>query len=119
MFLYLLSAIILILLYLLLYLHQKNKTLEEKLSSLSFSKSSQSVKYGKTLEHWAPFLDSFPYSPEDFRFLGTPIDGLAFTEDKIIFCEIKTHSSQLNQKQKKIKSLVQDKKVEWLEFRIE
>ena len=52
-------------------------------------------------------------------FIGTPIDGIAFNEEKIIFCEFKANTSALSEKQKSIKKLVQEKKVEWLELRAE
>ncbi len=83
-----------------------------------YSKSSISVRYGKFLEHYIPWMkEIFPYSPERFRFIGNPIDGILFGEDKIIFMEFKTGKSSLNEAQKKIKSLVESKKVEWKEVR--
>ncbi len=114
----LLILAVLFLLYLLSVLYSKNKELEQKLAILKSSKTSQSVKYGKTMEQWAPFLEDFPYSYEKFKFIGDPIDGIIFDDNKIIFCEIKSSSSSLSQKQKKIKKLVEDKKIDWLEFRI-
>lgn len=100
------------------YFFRLAKGLEQQLSDLSFSKSSQSVKYGKLTEQWIPFSDRFPFDAERFRFLGNPIDGVAFLDSKIVFCEFKTASSQLSDVQKKIKNLVEQKKVEWLEFKI-
>ncbi|MBS3062532.1 MAG: endonuclease [Candidatus Diapherotrites archaeon] len=91
---------------------------QSELAELSFSKSSQSVKYGKLTEQWIPFTKDFPYSPEQFRFIGTPIDGLVFADDKIVFCEFKAASSQLSDKQKRVKELVEAKAVDWLEYRI-
>ena len=92
--------------------------LRTQLSELSFKKSSQSVKYGKLTEQWIPFSEDFPYSPSKFRFLGEPIDGIVFGEDAITFTEFKTASSRLNEKQRRIKELVEKGKVKWLEFRI-
>ena len=81
-------------------------------------KTSISVKYGKFLEHYIPWIkELFPYHPEKFRFIGNPIDGILFDDNKIVFVEFKTGKSQLNQTQKKIKSLVKNKKVEWKEIR--
>jgi predicted Holliday junction resolvase-like endonuclease len=45
-------------------------------------------------------------------------DGVAFLDDKVVFCEFKTASSTLNENQKRIKRLVSDRKVEWLELKI-
>lgn len=65
-----------------------------------------------------PFLEQYPYNPDCFRFLGNPIDGVQFEEDKIIFMEFKTGSSQLSQNQKRIREIVDKKRVEFEEFRI-
>jgi len=82
------------------------------------NKTSISVKHGKFLEHYIPWIkEIFPYNPKNFRFIGNPIDGILFGEDKIIFMEFKTGKSQLNESQKKIKTLVENKKVEWKEIR--
>jgi len=102
----------------LIFLIKKVFSLREKLEDLRFSKRSQAVKYGKLTEQFIPFIESFPYNPEKFRFLGDPIDGVLFDEDKIVFCEFKAASSSLSPKQKRIKQIVKDKKVKWLEFRI-
>jgi len=69
-------------------------------------------------EQWIPFSKDFPYNSKNFKFLGQPIDGIAFEEDKIVLCEFKTNTSTLSEKQKQIKQLVESKKVEWLEFKI-
>lgn len=108
-----------VLLIFLLLIWRKNSELSQALDALSFSKSSQSVKYGKMAEHFIPFSQKFPYSPNQFRFIGNPIDGVVFDDQKIVFVEFKTASSQLNDNQKQVKKLVEDKKVEWLEFRMQ
>ncbi|MDO8646927.1 MAG: Holliday junction resolvase-like protein [Candidatus Diapherotrites archaeon] len=92
--------------------------LKEELSRLQFEKSSQSVKYGKMSENWIPLSEQFPYNPDSFRFLGNPIDGVAFEDDKIVFCEFKASKSQLSEKQKRIRQLVEEKKVEWFELKM-
>ena len=118
-FIFLFVLVIAIILFLLvLFLLSKLKTIEQRFSELKFSKSSQSVKYGKMTEQFIPFIKDFPFNPENFRFLGSPIDGVIFEEDKIIFAEFKTASSQLSQKQRRLKDLVNSKKVEWFEYKI-
>jgi predicted Holliday junction resolvase-like endonuclease len=92
--------------YRLLYLGEKQR------------KASISVKHGKFLEHYVPWIKKiFPYDPSKFRFIGNPIDGVLFDKDKIVFMEFKTGKSGLNETQKKIKFLVKNKKVEWKEVR--
>lgn len=78
-----------------------------------------STRYGQISEQWLPLMKDFPYDPKQFRFLGSPIDGVAFSEDKIVFCEFKFSKSQLTQKQRAIRDLVKAGKVEWKEFRVE
>ncbi|MAG18365.1 MAG: endonuclease [Candidatus Diapherotrites archaeon] len=112
----LVAAIILFLL--VLFLLSRLSSLEQRLSELKFSKSSQSVKYGKMTEQFIPFTKDFPFNPDNFRFLGNPIDGVIFEEDKVIFAEFKTASSQLSQKQRNIRDLVKSKKVEWFEYKL-
>lgn len=82
-----------------------------KLLATRFQKHSLSTKYGKITEQFLPFLDSFPYDPSNFRFLGTPIDGVQFEEDKIIFFEFKSGNSRMSVKQNNIKKLINDKKI--------
>ena len=92
--------------------------LREKMERSIEQKRSLSVTYGKITEQFAPFMQSYPFSPENFRFIGSPIDGIQFEDDKIIFVEIKTNKSKLSPLQKKIKELVKRGKVEWFEFDI-
>ena len=70
-------------------------------------------------EQFLPFLDDYPYDPQDFRFLGTPIDGVQFEDDKVVLTEFKTAGSQLSVRQKSIRRLVEEGKVEFEEHRIE
>lgn len=89
------------------------------LSDAKFSHRSLASKYGKMTEQFMPFLADYPYDPQNFRFLGTPIDGVQFNDDEIIFLEFKTAGSQLTQKQKTARDLIERKKVRWEEKRIE
>ena len=92
---------------------------KEELSDLKYAKQSQSVKYGQLTEQWLPFAKKYPYNSQNFRFIGKPIDGLAFEDDKIVFVEFKTNKSSLSKVQRKARDLVREKKVEWLELRVE
>jgi predicted Holliday junction resolvase-like endonuclease len=75
------------------------------------------VKHGKSFENLFPFMSNYPYDSRNFRFIGDPIDGLSFEDNKIVFIEFKTGISKLSEKQKRIKELVEAKKVEWKEIR--
>ena len=119
MFELLFVGVIVILIIILAFLAKFAIDLKGKYDSLLFSKQSQSVKYGQLAEQWIPFSKSFPYDSQNFHFIGKPIDGVSFENDKVVFVEFKTNKSQLSESQRKVKDLVKDKKVEWLEFRVE
>jgi hypothetical protein len=75
-------------------------------------------------EHLAPYLPDFPYDPRDVRFLGAPVDLIIFdgmTENdlrKIVFLEVKTGSSGLSRRERKIRDAIQEGRVSWREFRL-
>ena len=92
----------------------------EKASSkkiLSQKKSSE-VRLGKIGENMAPFITDWPYEHRRFRFIGDPVDGIQFTDDEVIFVEIKTGKSRLTHSQRNIKKLVAAGKVSFATFRI-
>lgn len=93
------------------------KESEDRKKVLSQKKSSE-VRLGHIAETLAPFLDQFDFDPETCTFLGKPIDYISFNNDGITFIEVKSGDSQLSQKQKHIKQLIEDKKVFWKEVRI-
>lgn len=115
---FILSAVILVLVLFLFLLYRRAQSLELELEELLSKKQSMSTRYGQLSEQWLPLMESFPYDPKQFRFLGSPIDGVAFNEDKIVFCEFKFADSKLSQKQRDIKKLVEQGKVEWKEFKV-
>ncbi len=86
---------------------------------LKFRKRSLAVKYGKFSEQFFPFIEEYPYDSSNFRFIGTPIDGVQFEDDRIILVEFKVGSSKLSPKERKIKELVDSKRVYFEEFRID
>lgn len=114
-FLFLTSIVLLVAL---IFLFVRFRSLKGEFEDLRFRKSSLAVKYGKMTEQFIPFIEDFPHDPKQFRFLGNPIDGVLFDDDQIVFCEFKTGSSSLNENQRRIKRLVNDGKVSWLEFKI-
>ena len=111
-----LGIIVIALLIAVFLLLKKIQSMEERFQQLVFSKQSQSVKYGKTSEQFLPFAKEFPFSTGNFRFIGSPIDGIAFDDEKIVFCEFKAGNAKLSEKQKRIKELVESGKVEWFEL---
>ena len=99
-------------------LYRRLSSLQGQLSQLRFDKQSQSVKYGRLSEQFMPFLKDYPYDPQDFRFLGTPVDGVQFTDKEVVFMEFKSAGGKLSEKQKQVKGLVESGKVRFEERRV-
>ena len=90
-------------------------------------KGSITTLLGRVGEQIAPLymMKELGVSPRDLRFIGTPIDFIAFKglsegkPEKIIFIEVKaSQSGSLTEKEKYVKSLVEAKQVEWITFNI-
>lgn len=113
--------IILLFVILILWLSSKkqNKELKDRIKEIEFQQRSTVVKHGKNWEHFVPLMEDFEKiaKREDSIFLGMPIDYISFGEDAVKFIEVKTGDSNLSSRQKKIKNLVEQKKVEWHELR--
>lgn len=100
------------------YVRSTNRRLRLELTTVRFDKQSQSSRYGKMSEQFMPFLESYPYDEHNFRFIGTPIDGLQFEPDKVVFVEFKTGKSQMSPRQRQIQDQIINKKVEFKQIRI-
>jgi Predicted secreted endonuclease distantly related to archaeal Holliday junction resolvase len=66
----------------------------------------------------SPFFTGWPFDPNGFRFLGNPIDGIQFSDDAVIFIEIKTGKARLTDSQKTVKRLVKEGKISFATFRV-
>ncbi|MFC2143308.1 Holliday junction resolvase-like protein, partial [Candidatus Aenigmatarchaeota archaeon] len=122
MIFYFAIGILFLLLVIFVYLYKRAKTEKNdlilQLEHVSSRKQSLSTKYGKMTEQFMPFLEKYPYDYHNFRFIGTPIDGVQFEDDKIIFFEFKTASSKLSTKQRNIRNIIEKGNIEFKEFRI-
>ena len=104
--------------------HESHLIEKEKIRKDSTFRSS-AVQWGKSVENFAPFMETFPIPSEDVNFLGMPIDFIGFTKTdsksdcEVHFIEVKTGSAQLSQKQKNIKKAIEESRVRWHEVRIE
>ena len=74
---------------------------------------SLSTRYGQITEQFLTLADAYPYNPKNFRFLGSPIDGVPFEEDRIAIVEFKSAGSKLSKNQKRIRDLVKSRKVDF------
>jgi predicted Holliday junction resolvase-like endonuclease len=88
-------------------------TLQKNLAKITSDKISLSTKYGQISEEFFPLEQSYPYNSKDFKFLGNPIDGIQFNNDKIILVEFKTNTSKLSTKQRHIRDLINNNQVEF------
>lgn len=76
------------------------------------------------LEQVAPYLPDFPCHPQDVRFLGKPVDFVAFSGsnenniDEIVFIEVKSGDSALSAAERSIRQAIIDGRVRWVEYRI-
>ncbi len=98
------------------YLRRRLDLLTSQLEAERTKKRSISASYGRITEQWFPLMDRYPYDSANFRFLGTPVDGVQFEEDRIIFVEFKSRNAELSTAQRRMKQLVQSGKVSWEEF---
>lgn len=97
----------------------KNKELKRNYQSMLSQKKSSEVRVGKIGENMAPFLKDWPYDPNRFRFLGNPVDGIQFTDDEVIFVEIKTGKSKLTKSQRALRNVLRKEgAVNFATFRI-
>lgn len=89
-------------------------------------KRSRSVIGGQVAEQLAPFLPGFPCHPGDARFIGKPVDFIAFpglTEDntvhEVLLIEVKTGKSALSGREKEVKRAIAEGRVRYVEYRAE
>ena len=87
-------------------------------------KRSRSVIGGQLAEQVAPFLPGFPCNPGDARFIGKPVDFIAFpgmTEDnqvhEVLLIEVKTGKSALSGREKEVKKAVAEGHIRYVEYR--
>ena len=98
---------------------------EKGLIKIDAKKRSGAVQWGKTIEHFVPFMSDFPVPAEDCTFLGMPIDYVAFTDTKsktkcaVHIIEVKSGSSFLMSKQRNIKKAIEEGRVHWHEISVD
>lgn len=87
-------------------------------------KRSRSTLSGQFLEQLSPYLPDFPADPTEVRFIGKPIDFLAFhgassgEVDRVSFIEVKSGSSKLSGVERSLRNAVERGRVDWVEYRV-
>ncbi len=80
---------------------------------------SRATLSGQFLEKLAPHFPDFPYEPTDLRFIGTPVDYVVFRGlsegevDEIVFLEVKSGTSALTTKERRVRDAVGAGAVRW------
>ncbi|HTX72080.1 MAG TPA: Holliday junction resolvase-like protein [Rectinemataceae bacterium] len=84
---------------------------------------SRAVLGGQMSEQLAPYLPGFPFDPTELRFIGKPVDFIAFIGasagkiEEVAFVEVKTGGSSLSGVERSLRDAVQAGRVRWLEYR--
>ena len=102
----------------------KHLTKEIKIAREDAIKRSRAVLNGQFSEQLAAFFPGFPADPTEVRFVGKPIDFVAFpglstgSVDEVLFVEVKTGNSTLSKVERSVRDAVEKKNVRYAEYRI-
>lgn len=84
---------------------------------------SRAVIAGQMTEQVAPFLKDFPCNPSDARFIGKPIDFVAFPGlmendevREVLLIEVKTGTSTLSNREKEVRKAVEEGRVRYVTY---
>jgi len=86
---------------------------------------SRAVLSGNFSEQLAPFLPNFNFNPSECRFIGKPVDLIAFKGldekniSEVVFIEVKSGKSKLSQTEKSLKEAIENKRVSFEEYRVD
>ena len=96
-----------------------------KLERKDAVKRSRAVLTGQFSEQLSPYLPGFPCNPSQVKFLGKPVDFVAFVEnpdtslvEEILFIEVKTGNSKLTDREQSIKNTIAQHNVKFVEYTI-
>jgi predicted Holliday junction resolvase-like endonuclease len=86
-------------------------------------KRSRAVLGGQLSEQLAPFLPGFPFDPSEVRFVGKPVDLVAFVGastgriQELVFVEVKWGGSTLTPVERSLRDAVTAGRVRFVEYR--
>jgi predicted Holliday junction resolvase-like endonuclease len=84
---------------------------------------SRAVLGGLASEQLAPYLPGFPFDPTEVRFIGKPVDFVAFVGaaagkiEEVAFVEVKSGSASLNAAERSLRDAIGKGRVRWVEYR--
>lgn len=105
------------------YMFDVMQTVVEQERKKAIDKS-RSILKGQFSEQLSPFGVDFPVKPSEARFLGAPIDFIAFSGlderevTEVVFIEVKSGNAQLNKTEKSIKEAIINKRVRFETYRL-
>ncbi len=85
---------------------------------------SRAVLTGQIGEQLAPYFPAFPCDPADARFIGKPVDFVAFpgasagAVREVVFIEVKSGDARLSATERALKDAVEAGRVSWVEYRL-
>jgi predicted Holliday junction resolvase-like endonuclease len=84
---------------------------------------SRAVLGGLAKEQFAPYLPGFPFDPNEVRFIGKPVDFVAFVGlssgkvDEVVFVEVKSGNASLSAVERSLRDAIRQGRVRWVEYR--
>ncbi len=87
-------------------------------------KRSRATLGGQFLEQLAPYLPDFPAEPTEVRFIGKPVDFVAFrgasagAVERVTFIEVKSGGSKLSTVERTLRDAIESGRVDWVEYRV-
>ena len=105
--------------------HEEELRKQVTIARKDAKKRSAAVQWGKSIEHFVPFMEDFPIPAEDVNFLGMPIDYVGFTDTNsktkcaVHFVEVKSGQAAMMSKQRNIRDAIKAGRVHWHEISVE
>ena len=84
---------------------------------------SRSILGGLAAEQLAPYLPGFPFDPTEVRFIGRPVDFIAFVGasagkiEEVVFVEVKSGKASLSSIELSLREAIRGGRVRWDEYR--
>ena len=85
---------------------------------------------GRVLERFSSLMRDFPFDPHDAVWIGHPVDFIVFDGlsrdrqdaellERVVLVEVKSGSGKLSKRQKRVKKIVDEGRVEWRLFHVQ
>ncbi len=87
-------------------------------------KRSRAVLNGQLSEQLAAYFPGFPADPTEVRFVGKPVDFIAFcgassgAVTEVRFIEVKTGDARLSKVEQSLRDAIEKKRIQYCEYRI-